>query len=73
MAEHFRLSQRALRLQDLCFHRDVAYCDRPEEMAFYLGCQTTHDRAFHRCLSDFLKIHAEQRKAHAGFVSQQHK
>lgn len=73
MAEHFWLSQRAIRLQDLSFHRDLPYCHEPKELALYLRYQTTHDRSFHKCLSDLLKLRAEQRKAEAGFVSQQHK
>jgi hypothetical protein len=73
MAEHFWLSQRAIRLQDLSFHRDLPYCHEPKELALYLRYQATHERAFHRCLSDVLKLRAEQRKTDAGFVSQQHK
>jgi hypothetical protein len=73
MAQHFWLSQRAIRLQDLSFRRDLPYCHEPKELALYMRYQTTHDRAFHRCLSDLLKLRAEQRKAEAGFVSQQHK
>jgi hypothetical protein len=73
MAEHFWLSQRALHLQDMCLRRDIPLCDEPKELALYLRYQTTHTRAFHKCLSDFLKLRAEQRKAEAGFVSQQHK
>jgi hypothetical protein len=73
MAEHFWLSRRALYLQDMCLRTDLPLCDEPKEMALYLRYQTTHDRAFHKCLSDLLKLRAEQRKAEAGFVSQQHK
>jgi hypothetical protein len=42
-------------------------------MALYLRYQTTHDRAFHRCFSDLLRLRADQRKAEAGFVSQQYR
>lgn len=70
MAEHFWLSQRALRLQDMCFHRDVPICDQPKELALYLRYQATHDRAFHKCLAVLAKLRAEQRKIEGGFVSQ---
>ncbi len=70
MAQHFWLSQRALRLQDLCFHPDTPMCDQPQEMALYLRYGATHDRAFHHCLTQLQKLRAEQRKVENGFISQ---
>ncbi len=71
MAEHHWLSQRALYLQGFCFN-EVGGCDSDARLALYLRYQTTHERAFHKCLSDLLKLKAEKRKEQNGFVSQQH-
>ncbi len=72
MAEHYWLSQRAQYLQDFCFN-EVGGCDHDQHLALYLRYQTTHERAFHKCLNDLLKLRAERRKEQIGFVSQQHK
>lgn len=71
MAQHFWLSQRALRLQDMCLNRDLPVCEEPKQMALYMRYGVTHDRAFHKCLAELLKLRAVQRKEEAGFVSQQ--
>jgi hypothetical protein len=70
MAQHYWLAQRALNLQQLCF--DESGVDE-KRLALYLRYQTTHERAFHKCLNDLLKLRAEKRKEQNGFVSQQHK
>ncbi|MBV9499445.1 MAG: hypothetical protein JO138_08720 [Acidobacteriaceae bacterium] len=72
MAEHHWLSQRALYLQGFCFN-EVGGCDNDAHLALYLRYQTTHQRAFHKCLNDLLKLRAQKRKEQSGFVSQQHK
>ena len=72
MAEHHWLSQRALYLQGFCFN-EVGGCDNDAHLALYLCYQTTHERAFHKCLNDLLKLRAERRREQNGFVSQQHK
>jgi len=71
MAEHFWLSQRALRLQSMCFHREVPLCDEPKQMALYMRYEASHERAFFKCLAELNKLRANQRKEEAGFVSQQ--
>jgi hypothetical protein len=71
MAQHFWLSQRALRLQDMCFNMEVPLCEQPKEMALYMRYETTHERAFHKCGAELTKLRATQRKEQAGFVSQQ--
>ncbi|MGA8028113.1 MAG: hypothetical protein WB992_13295, partial [Bryobacteraceae bacterium] len=38
-----------------------------------LRYQTTHDRAFHRCLNQLLKLRAETRRVEIGFESQKKK
>ncbi|HEX4228306.1 MAG TPA: hypothetical protein VHZ07_06530 [Bryobacteraceae bacterium] len=76
MAQHFWTAQRAIRLQSISFGDE----DHPKQLALYLRYQTTHDRAFHKCLSDLLKLRAERRKAlesekkaEIGFESQKRK
>ncbi len=72
MAQHHWLSHRALYLQGFCFN-DVGGCDHDQHLALYLRYQTTHERAFHKCLNDLLKLRAEKRKEQNGFVSQERK
>ncbi|MBV8437401.1 MAG: hypothetical protein JOY95_07815, partial [Silvibacterium sp.] len=75
MAQHEWLRRRALHLQNLCFNTD-GLIDEEKQFALYLRYQVTHERAFHRCLNDLLKLRAEQRKARLaeiGFDSQQQK
>ncbi|MBV9499007.1 MAG: hypothetical protein JO138_06520 [Acidobacteriaceae bacterium] len=72
MAQHYWLTQRALYLQGVCFN-EYGACDSDAHLALYLRYQTTHERAFHKCLNDLLKFRAERRKEQNGFVSQQHK
>ncbi|MBV8811310.1 MAG: hypothetical protein JO033_21790, partial [Acidobacteriaceae bacterium] len=59
-------------LQGMCFN-EYGGCDHDAHLALYLRYQTTHERAFHKCLKDLLKLRAERRKEQIGFVSQQHK
>ena len=70
MAQHQWLSQRAVRLQGFCFHSDVPLCEEQKLMALYLRYGTTHDRAFHKCLADLLKLRAQKSKEQRGFESQ---
>ena len=70
MAQHYWLAQRALNLQQLCF--DESGVDE-KHLALFLRYQATHDRGFHKCLNDLLKLRAEKRREQIGFVSQQHK
>ncbi len=67
MAQHHWLRQRALELQNLCFDGD----DHQRSLALYMRYQTTNERAFHKCLTDLLKLRAERRKQEIGFESQQ--
>ncbi len=60
MAQHFWTAQRATNLQAMCFGDDETHA---KYLALYMRYQTTHDRAFHKCLSDLLKLRAERRKA----------
>jgi hypothetical protein len=62
MAESHWLSQRALRLQDACLDPASGQITDPKLFSLYLRCQTTHTRAFHKCVSDLTKLRAERRK-----------
>ena len=70
MAQHYWLTQRALTLQEVTFNREVPLCEHEKQLALYLRYQTTHDRAFHKCLDQLLKLRAEKRKQEIGFESQ---
>jgi hypothetical protein len=71
MAQHHWLRNRATLLQGNCFHDDGMIDD--QRLALYLRYETTHERAFHKCLNELLKIRAEKRKAEIGFESQKRK
>jgi hypothetical protein len=62
MAQHYWLTQRAVRLQETCFlgpHSPlVTTASDHRELALYLRYHGQHDRAFHKCLSDLQKIQA---------------
>jgi hypothetical protein len=73
MAQHYWLSKRAQRLQDITMADDLPMKDQERQFALYLRYQTTNDRAFHRSLNDLLKLRAERRRAEIGFESQKHK
>jgi hypothetical protein len=68
MAQHHWLRNRAEFLQSNCFHDDGSVDEK--RLALYLRFQTTHERAFHKCLNDLLKLRAEKRKHEIGFESQ---
>ncbi len=65
MVEHFWLGQRAIRLQGFCFDDGLHQPDL-QKLGVYLRYQSTHDRAFHKCLADLQKLRAEKRKAELG-------
>ena len=85
LAQHYWLARRALTLQEMCFSSEMPLCDDDEgagrllpvardqerQLALYLRYQTTHDRAFHKCLNQLLSLRAEKRKQEIGFESQE--
>jgi hypothetical protein len=74
MAQHYWLSQRAQRLQDLAMgDPNLTEEQQNRQFALFLRYQTTNDRAFHHCLNQLLKLRTEKRRAEIGFESQQHK
>ena len=74
MAQSYWLRKRALHLQDQCAtDEDLTLEEQQKQLALFIRYQTTHDRAFHRSLNDFLKLRAEKRRADIGFESQNRK
>jgi hypothetical protein len=69
LAEHEWLRRRAAHLLSLCANAD-GLLDDAQQFALYLRYQTTHERAFHKCLNDLLKLRAEKRKQQIGFEAQ---
>ncbi|HEY3938344.1 MAG TPA: hypothetical protein VGL97_12995 [Bryobacteraceae bacterium] len=67
MAQHNWLRDRAIQLQENLFYEPEIDQKR---LALYLRYQTTHERAFHRCLNDLLRLRNEKRRAEIGFESQ---
>ena len=73
MAQALWLGKRAQLLQELTFKIEIPVCIDEKQLALFIRYQTTHDRAFHRCLNQLLKLRTEKRKAEIGFESQQQK
>jgi len=61
MAQALWLTKRAVLLQH--FQHQLPGCSDPKRLALYLRYETTHDRIFHKCLNELLKLKAEKRKA----------
>ena len=72
MAQALWLTKRALMLQHVTFNHEVPTCDDEKQLALYIRYQTTHERNFHKCLNDLLKLRAEKRRQQIGFESQKH-
>ena len=70
MAESYWLAKRSQSLQDSCLDETTGQITDPKLFALYLRYQTTHARAFHKCLNDLLKLKSERRKAELGFEAQ---
>jgi len=68
--------QRAVLLQNLCFNIEDPACQSPaheKQLALYIRYQTTHQRAFHKCLDQLLKLRAARQREERGFESQKQK
>jgi hypothetical protein len=72
MAQALWLTKRALMLQHVTFNHELPTCDDEKQLALYIRYQTTHERNFHKCLNDLLRLRAEKRKQQIGFESQKH-
>ena len=67
MAESQWLAQRAQHFQDSCFHPETGEIVEERKLSLYMRYQTTHTRAFHRCLNDLLRLRKENRQSALGF------
>ena len=78
MAQHHWQSQRAMRLQnDLFLEEQTATTPEQHQttpdakrLSLYLRYETTHDRAYHKALSQLLRLRADRRRNEIGFESQ---
>jgi hypothetical protein len=59
-----------MELQAHCFDITSGHIVEQKLFTLYLRYQTTHERAFSKCLNDLLKLRSEKRKAEIGFASQ---
>ena len=68
LAQHYWLTRRAIA------HQSASFKNSPEpdakKLALFLRYQSTHDRAFHKCLSELRNLRADKRKEQIGFESQ---
>ena len=70
MARHYWLLQRAIRLQEETFTRNLDDEALAKQLALYMRYQTTNQRAFHRCLHDLLKLRKQSAAGNRRFESQ---
>jgi hypothetical protein len=70
MAQHRWLLDRATRLQETTLDPETAQITDQKLFSLYLRYATTHERAFHKCLSDLLKLRKEEQIRQIGFESQ---
>jgi len=70
MAQHRWLLDRANRLQETSFDQQTGEIADQKLFSLYLRYATTHERAFHKCLSDLLKLRSTRQKIEFGFESQ---
>ena len=70
MAESHWLANRAQTLQNTCLDPQTGQITDASLFSLYLRYQTTHTRAFHKCLNDLVKLRSEKRKTENGFEAQ---
>ena len=72
MAQHHWLTQRALRLQQPLFETAFETGAPPDakQLGLYLRYQSTNDRAYHKALSQLLRLRSDRRRTEIGFESQ---
>jgi hypothetical protein len=67
MVEHLWIARRAIRLQTEAFTPEGLDV---KKLALFMRYQTTHERAFHKCLQDLLKMRKQMAQELIGFESQ---
>ena len=70
MARHYWLIQRAIRLQEACLQIELDEATLTRQLSLWMRYQTTNQRAFHRCLSDLMKLQKQRPADTRGFESQ---
>jgi len=72
MAQHHWLTQRALRIQQPLFEAALETSAAPDakQLGLYLRYQSTNDRAYHKALSQLLRLHSDRHRSQIGFESQ---
>jgi hypothetical protein len=72
MAQHHWLEQRALRLQQPLFETALETGAAPDgkQLGLYLRYQSTNDRAYHKALSQLLRLRSDRQRTQIGFESQ---
>ncbi len=73
MAQHRWLLDRANHLQESCFDQETAQITDQKLFSLYLRYATTHERAFHKCLNDLLKLRNQKINQQFGFESEKRK
>jgi hypothetical protein len=68
MAQHHWLRNRALHYQN--HYLETGDESSASRISLFMRYETMHERAFHKCLADILKLRAEKKKQEIGFASQ---
>jgi hypothetical protein len=71
MAQHHWLRNRALHFQN--HYLESGDESSAKQLSLFMRYESMHERAFHKCLADLLKLRAEKQKQEIGFASQAHK
>ena len=70
MAQSQWLVEGSQRLQDACIDNNTGAITDDKKFTLYGRYQTTHKRAFHKCLTDLTKLRKDKRQAELGFEAQ---
>jgi hypothetical protein len=71
MAQHHWLRNRAVNYQN--HYLETGDENTASKLSLFMRYESMHERAFHKCLADLLKLRAEKQKQEIGFASQAHK
>jgi hypothetical protein len=71
MAQHHWLRNRALHFQN--HYLESGDESSASQLSLFMRYESMHERAYHKCLADMLKLRAEKQKQEIGFASQARK
>jgi hypothetical protein len=71
MAQHHWLRNRALQFQN--HYLETGDESSASKLSLFMRYESMHERAFHKCLAEILKLRAEKQKQEIGFASQARK